>query len=734
MSYQLSRLDLVVSNATTQITVNTNPSTQSYINGDIVPQDNVIAVNSTHNRFATPDDLAVALIKSTSTAASLINVTAKALNTTEVPISPTYFSNLNNTLKINYDGEYYVKLLLLNNNSSTIVDGSNNNYTIVNTSDSVWPGVSGMGGSTGGPFGTGASGFFNALESDFLRINNPISSLLGAEDFTVEFFIRGSTDWSTAPVIIDTGSNLGFQYWQVSITATGQVQFTYINGPGNATNVVTTSTMAITVWYHVAIVRNNTVQTPGNNFNIYINGISGVSALIANNWGDTGTSANTILIGKSANNTRYLPANLSNLRITQSAVYTGNFTPPISNLQVSQAASAYVAAIPAGRKLNTKYSTTLSKSAVYNPTQLPLYNNLAYTSPTGQTEVYDNSLIINSYVNSTANKNVISSQATINIASRPDFYITGSDAPNISGYSLGASVLVTNTGGAFFNGAAQYLLITGTTSGPLDLAAGAGNWTVECWFNPGSVTGQQSIFWKGGTSGSVNPSYAFFLSGTGGQFIVGDGGGGGAVVNVPGSTFAINTWYHFALVRNGTTFTAWINGVAYSTTLVFTMSNTSNNKLTIGSSTADNSTRYFNGQISNFRIVKGVAVYTGNFTLPNISSLTATQSAGTNISAISGTQTSLLTLQNSTLLDNSTYSNAITNNLAGVQSLPYTPPLLSTTSLFYIGGAGQTVSTPSTPAYIINTTKYNDPTQVEGYFSSFIPQHTGEEDRIQAWV
>ena len=212
------------------------------------------------------------------------------------------------------------------------------------------------------------------------------------------------------------------------------------------------------------------------------------------------------------------------------------------------------------------------------------------------------------------------------------------------------------------------------------------------------------------------------------------GGGGGAVVNVPGSTFAINTWYHFALVRNGTTFTAWINGVAYSTTLVFTMSNTSNNKLTIGSSTADNSTRYFNGQISNFRIVKGVAVYTGNFTLPNISSLTATQSAGTNISAISGTQTSLLTLQNSTLLDNSTYSNAITNNLAGVQSLPYTPPLLSTTSLFYIGGAGQTVSTPSTPAYIINTTKYNDPTQVEGYFSSFIPQHTGEEDRIQAWV
>ena len=127
MSYLLSGLDLVVNN-TTSITVNTSQTT---IQGDIAPQDNVIAVNSTVTRFATPDNLAVALIKSTSTAASLINVTAKALNTTEVPISPTYFSNLNNTLKINYDGEYYVKLLLLNNNSSTIVDGSNNNYTIV---------------------------------------------------------------------------------------------------------------------------------------------------------------------------------------------------------------------------------------------------------------------------------------------------------------------------------------------------------------------------------------------------------------------------------------------------------------------------------------------------------------------------------------------------------------------------------------------------------------------------
>jgi hypothetical protein len=47
------------------------------------------------------------------------------------------------------------------------------------------------------------------------------------------------------------------------------------------------------------------------------------------------------------------------------------------------------------------------------------------------------------------------------------------------------------------------------------------------------------------------------------------------------------------------------------------------------------------GYLANVRIVKGVAVYTGNFTSP-IAPLQATQSAGTNISAITGTQTALL--------------------------------------------------------------------------------------------
>lgn len=233
----------------------------------------------------------------------------------------------------------------------------------------------------------------------------------------------------------------------------------------------------------------------------------------------------------------------------------------------------------------------------------------------------------------------------------------------------GMSYAVSQVSGSInLNGTTQYLSTVGTTSGPLDLAAGAGNWTVECWFYLSSVTGQRAIFWKGGTTGSVNPSYAFFTNGTGGQWLIGDGAGGAPAIQNVTFTFAINTWYHFALVRNSTSMRAYINGVGQTAvTIVGTMSNTTNNNLSIGSSVADGSTRYVSGYISNLRITKGVAVYTANFTTPT-SPLTSTQSANVNgnpSAAITGTSTSLLlnTPNNASFLtDTSSYNTTMTNN------------------------------------------------------------------------
>jgi hypothetical protein len=102
-----------------------------------------------------------------------------------------------------------------------------------------------------------------------------------------------------------------------------------------------------------------------------------------------------------------------------------------------------------------------------------------------------------------------------------------------------------------------------------------------------------------------------------------------------------------ALVRIGSSSKFYINGVAttYSNSTVI-----QNVNLSFWIGKHDNTPgsgggiyrQSVNGLISNIRVVKGVGVYTGNFAVPT-SVLTTTQSAGTNINAITGTQTSLLT-------------------------------------------------------------------------------------------
>ena len=149
-------------------------------------------------------------------------------------------------------------------------------------------------------------------------------------------------------------------------------------------------------------------------------------------------------------------------------------------------------------------------------------------------------------------------------------------------------------------------------------------------------------------------------------------------------TVPLNQWGHIAVVRSSGTLKIYYNGAQ-----VLSQANSINygtaswyigtNPAGIGAS---------NGFMSNVRVVKGVAVYTGDFTPPT-APLAATQSSGTNISAITGTQTSLLTCQNNRFVDNSTNAFAITAN-NGVAVTPFQPFGAPTVaySASTIGGSG----------------------------------------------
>jgi hypothetical protein len=76
-------------------------------------------------------------------------------------------------------------------------------------------------------------------------------------------------------------------------------------------------------------------------------------------------------------------------------------------------------------------------------------------------------------------------------------------------------------------------------------------------------------------------------------------------------TVLVDTWYHIALVRNGTSAcTVYLNGSSIGT---FAKTGLSDTDLILG---RDDDNDRLNGNISNFRYVRGTAVYTDNFTPP----------------------------------------------------------------------------------------------------------------------
>ena len=84
--------------------------------------------------------------------------------------------------------------------------------------------------------------------------------------------------------------------------------------------------------------------------------------------------------------------------------------------------------------------------------------------------------------------------------------------------------------------------------------------------------------------------------------------------NVSVGRMSYDGWNHIAAVWNGSSFKVYLNGIqVHSGTAETTSTSTS---LIIGNQTDLDSNRYFNGFISNLRIIKGTALYTSNFIPP----------------------------------------------------------------------------------------------------------------------
>tara|TARA_B100002019_G_scaffold265750_1_gene255517 strand:+ start:3200 stop:4531 length:1332 start_codon:yes stop_codon:yes gene_type:complete len=191
-----------------------------------------------------------------------------------------------------------------------------------------------------------------------------------------------------------------------------------------------------------------------------------------------------------------------------------------------------------------------------------------------------------------------------------------------------------------FDGTGDYVDIASSSDFIFD-----GDFTIEYWIyreggnvwfdisNTGSYTNAINFY-------SSSGNLLFYMGGTPATNVGGDG-----YMNVP-----TNQWVHHAVSRSGTNCRVFADGVLKkTTTLSGTAGNNGSNILRLGAQIYGGPSEYFQGKLSNLRIVKGTALYTAAFTPPT-KPLTAVAN------------TKLLTCQGNTITDASSSGHTLSAN------------------------------------------------------------------------
>jgi hypothetical protein len=215
---------------------------------------------------------------------------------------------------------------LLTCQSNRFIDNSANNFTITRNGD-----------------------VRVTKEAPFLPTAAYSTSVIGGSAY-----FDGTGDWLTVPSnsAFDQTGDFTFETWvRVDATVTGTFsnfgnvfsqetpnifkfgfnksrQFVVLEAGAGSPALTSTTTFAIGVWYHVAVVRSG-MST--NNLKLYVNGAQEAQTTKTNSV----ASANTTFIGREAwsGDPGTLTGALSDLRYVKgTAVYTSNFTPPTAPL------------------------------------------------------------------------------------------------------------------------------------------------------------------------------------------------------------------------------------------------------------------------------------------------------------------------------------------------------------------------------------------------------------------
>ena len=301
-------------------------------------------------------------------------------------------------------------------------------------------------------------------------------------------------------------------------------------------------------------------------FVYYETGITATTSIVTNAWVHLAATRQSGLIRvfvngvleNSATNANNVSSSLP-LKIAANQLNTGNFSGYISNIRIVKGTSLY----------NSSFTpSTTPLTAVSGTVLLTNFTNAGIIDNTG--------------------KNVLET---------------------VSNAQIDTAVKKYGTGSIEFNSAPDFCFAPSS----VNFGFGDGNFTVEMWVYFRNTGNGQLIF--GDYANTTNYGIAFFTAanGTLNYYLSSTGSSWNIASGVLIGNISTSTWYHVALVRNGSTFTPYFNGVAGTTTTNSSALINAAPPFCVGGNLGGNS---MDGFIDDLRITKGVARYTSNFTPP----------------------------------------------------------------------------------------------------------------------
>jgi hypothetical protein len=324
-------------------------------------------------------------------------------------------------------------------------------------------------------------------------------------------------------------------------------------------------------------------------------------------------------------------------------------------------------------------------------------SNTSITVPTTPLTAITNTSLLtcqsNRFVDNSTNAFAITRNGDVRVTPFSPF------APTAA-YSAG-----TNGGSGYFDGTGDYLSATSNAA----FGYGTGDFTIEFWLYLNS-TALQTVFSNLTSASSTNPH--IYINSTIRYYTAN-------ADRITGATLTVGQWYHIALVRASGSTRLYINGTQSGST--YTDSNNYGTTAPLGIGTYWNSgslvtTDTINGYLSNIRVVKGTAVYTGAFTPPIAPISTSGSASASAYSSTTNVNTTFASSETSLLLN---FTNAGIFDNTGKNALETVGNAQIDTSVKKYGtgsmefdGTDDRIFTPSSVDLIMGTGNFT----IEGWF------------------